>query len=50
MAPRLPGVGSQVNGAYLGINLGPLSFQPAEVAKICIVIFLASYLPRSGSC
>src|SRR4051812_36371174 len=44
MAPRLPGVGSQVNGAYLGINLGPLSFQPAEIAKICVVIFLASYL------
>ena len=36
--------GSQVNGAYLGIDLGPLSFQPAEVAKICMVIFLASYL------
>jgi cell division protein FtsW (lipid II flippase) len=44
MAPRLPGVGSQVNGAYLGIDLGPLSFQPAEVAKICVVVFLASYL------
>lgn len=44
LAPRLPGIGSQVNGAYLGIDLGPLSFQPAEVAKICVVIFLASYL------
>ena len=44
LAPRLPGVGSQVNGAYLGIDLGPISFQPAEVAKICVVIFLASYL------
>ena len=44
LAPRLPGLGTQVNGAYLGIKAGPLSFQPAEVAKICIVIFLASYL------
>jgi cell division protein FtsW (lipid II flippase) len=44
LAPRLPGIGTQVNGAYLGIDLGPLSFQPAEVAKICVVIFLASYL------
>ena len=44
LAPRVPGIGAQVNGAYLGINLGPLSFQPAEIAKICIVIFLASYL------
>jgi len=33
-----------VNGAYLNINLGPFSFQPAELSKICIVIFLASYL------
>jgi len=44
LAPRLPGIGTQVNGAYLAIKAGPLSFQPAEVAKICIVIFLASYL------
>ena len=44
MAPRLPGIGAQVNGAYLAIDLGPLSFQPAEVAKLCVVVFLASYL------
>ena len=42
--PRVPGIGAQVNGAYLGIKLGPVSFQPAELAKIAIVIFLASYL------
>jgi len=44
MLPRLPGIGEQVNGAYLGIKVGSISFQPAEFAKICIVIFLASYL------
>jgi cell division protein FtsW (lipid II flippase) len=42
--PRLPGIGQQVNGAYLNIHLGSISFQPAELAKIAIVIFLASYL------
>ncbi len=42
--PRLPGIGAQVNGAYLGVAIGPLNFQPSELAKICIVIFLASYL------
>ena len=42
--PRLPGIGQQVNGAYLAIHVGRISFQPAELAKVAIVIFLASYL------
>jgi cell division protein FtsW (lipid II flippase) len=44
LLPRLPVLGEQVNGAYLGVRVGPLSFQPAEFAKIAIIIFLASYL------
>ena len=44
LSPRLPGIGQQVNGAYLGVKVGPLQFQPTEFSKICIVIFLASYL------
>jgi cell division protein FtsW (lipid II flippase) len=45
MAPLLPGIGGQAtNGAYLSLDFGPLSFQPAEVAKIGVVVFLASYL------
>jgi len=45
--PRLPGIGGQVNGAYLAITLGPVEFQPAEFAKIGIIIFLASYLAET---
>ena len=40
----MPGIGQQVNGAYLGVGVGPISFQPAEFGKIAIVIFLAAYL------
>ncbi len=40
----LPRLGSPINGAYLAVDLGPIVFQPAELAKIAIVIFLASYL------
>ncbi|MGI8903952.1 MAG: FtsW/RodA/SpoVE family cell cycle protein [Solirubrobacteraceae bacterium] len=43
--PRLPGIGAQINGAYLGVSLpGGIIFQPTEFAKIGLVIFLASYL------
>jgi cell division protein FtsW (lipid II flippase) len=44
LLPRVPGIGEQVNGAYLGVKLGPITFQPAEFGKIAIVIFLAAYL------
>jgi cell division protein FtsW (lipid II flippase) len=44
LAPRLPGIGRSTNGAYLSVGAGPFEFQPAEFAKIGIVIFLASYL------
>jgi len=44
LLPRVPLVGDDVNGAYLGVKLGPISFQPAEFAKIAIVVFLAAYL------
>jgi cell division protein FtsW (lipid II flippase) len=43
--PRVPGIGYQANGAYLGIRIpGLFVFQPAEFSKIGLVIFLASYL------
>ncbi len=44
LLPRLPGIGGEVNGAYLAIHLGSVTFQTAELAKVAIVIFLASYL------
>ena len=46
--PRLPGIGAQVNGAFLAIKLGSIQFQPAEFAKLGIIIFLASYLRETG--
>jgi cell division protein FtsW (lipid II flippase) len=43
--PRVPGIGEQVNGAYLNIKLpGGVVFQPTEFSKIGLVVFLASYL------
>jgi cell division protein FtsW (lipid II flippase) len=42
--PLVPGIGRTVNGAQLWVDIGPLQFQPAEIGKVLIVIFVASYL------
>jgi cell division protein FtsW (lipid II flippase) len=42
--PRLPGIGTTVNGARLWVRAGPLAFQPGELAKIFLIVFLAAYL------
>lgn len=42
LAPAL--VGREINGAKLWLRIGSMSFQPAELAKIGLVVFLAAYL------
>ena len=44
LLPIVPGLGREINGARVWIGLGPLTFQPAELGKVLIAIFLASYL------
>ncbi|HEV8648627.1 MAG TPA: FtsW/RodA/SpoVE family cell cycle protein [Actinomycetes bacterium] len=42
--PAVPGVGQEINGARLWVRIGPFNGQPAELAKIALVVFLAAYL------
>jgi cell division protein FtsW (lipid II flippase) len=42
--PLTPGIKAPVNGANLGVKIGPISFQPGEFSKIALVVFMASYL------
>lgn len=44
LMPLLPGIGRTVNGARLWVKVGPMTFQPGELAKIVLAIFFASYL------
>ena len=46
LLPIVPGIGYEINGARLWVNLGFLQFQPAEFGRVLIVIFLASYLSQ----
>ncbi|TMK72311.1 MAG: FtsW/RodA/SpoVE family cell cycle protein [Actinobacteria bacterium] len=42
--PILPVVGQTVNGSRLWVHAGGLQFQPGELAKIMLIVFLAGYL------
>jgi cell division protein FtsW (lipid II flippase) len=44
LLPILPGIGETINGARLWIKVGPLGFQPSELGKVFLVVFLAGYL------
>jgi len=39
-------IGHEVNGATRWINFGSFSIQPSEVAKFCLMIYLAGFLRR----
>ena len=43
LMPLIPHFGENINGARLWVHLGPISFQPVEIAKILLVFFFASY-------
>jgi cell division protein FtsW (lipid II flippase) len=36
--------GVEINGARLWIKVGPIQYEPIELIKLCIVLFLAAYL------
>jgi cell division protein FtsW (lipid II flippase) len=42
--PALPVFGQSVNGARLWVHVGSLQFQPGELAKVFLIVFLAGYL------
>lgn len=43
----IPGIGKSVNGSQRWLNLG-VSFQPSELHKVAVIIFLAGFFVRKG--
>jgi cell division protein FtsW len=42
----IPGVGKEVNGSSRWLDLGFFNLQPSELAKVFIVLYMASFLER----
>ena len=45
----VPGLGTELYGSKAWIYVGPISFQPSEIAKLVLVIYMASWLSGKGA-
>jgi cell division protein FtsW len=43
---RIPGIGHEVNGSWRWIRIGPLNFQPSELARWFLVTYIAVFAVR----
>ncbi len=43
---RIPGIGHEVNGSWRWIRVGPLNFQPSELARWFLVTYIAIFAVR----
>ena len=41
-------LGREINGSVRWLALGPVNFQPSELVKLFVVVYLAGYLVRRG--
>jgi cell division protein FtsW len=46
MLVKVPGVGWEYGGATRWVKLGPITFQPSELAKIALIVYLATWVDK----
>ncbi len=42
----VPHLGMRINGSRRWVGVGPITFQPSEIAKLAVVLFLAAWFAR----
>lgn len=42
----IPGIGHMAGGARRWLRVGPIGFQPSEIAKIILIVFIAAFINR----
>ncbi|MEA2056264.1 MAG: putative peptidoglycan glycosyltransferase FtsW [Patescibacteria group bacterium] len=46
LAVFIPGIGLELNGARRWVNLGPVNFQPVEMAKLSLCLFFSAWMVK----
>lgn len=49
IATLVPGIGREVNGSRRWLRFGLISFQPSELAKFAVVVYLSYFIAQKGS-
>ena len=44
---RIPGIGTNINGSWRWLQIGPLTVQPSEISKVAIIMLFAWWLARN---
>lgn len=47
-ATLLPAIGREINGARRWLRFGGMTFQPSELAKFALIVYLSYYLSKKG--